>query len=55
MRRRALWIAGALAALAVALTTAEQREVARKRLARWNPLFAALMIAMLAFVLWPRS
>ncbi len=53
MRRRGLWIAGTLAALAVASTTAEQRAEARRRLARWNPLFIALIVAMLAFVFWP--
>jgi len=51
MSRRALWIAGAIAALSVASTTAEQRAEARRRLARWNPLFIALIIAMLAFVI----
>jgi len=53
MKRKALWIAGTLAAIAVASTTAEQREEARRRLARWNPLFIALIIIMLAFILWP--
>lgn len=53
MLRRGLWIAGTLAALAVASTTAEQRAEARRRLARWNPLFIALIVAMLAFVFWP--
>jgi len=51
MSRRAFWIAGTIAALAVASTNAEQRAEARRRLARWNPLFIALIIAMLAFVI----
>jgi hypothetical protein len=55
MRRRALWIAGTLAAIAVASTTAEERAEARRRFARWSPLFLALIIIMLAFVFWPRD
>jgi len=54
MRRRALWIAGTLAAMAVASTTPESRAEASRRLARWNPLFIGLTILMLAFVFWPR-
>ncbi|MFP5330027.1 MAG: hypothetical protein ACLGHC_07835 [Alphaproteobacteria bacterium] len=53
MSRRGFWIAGTIAALAVASANAEQRAEARRRLARWNPLFIALIIAMLAFVFWP--
>jgi hypothetical protein len=55
MRRRALWIAGTLAAIAFASTTAEDRAEARRRLARWNPLFLALIVIMLAFIFWPRN
>jgi len=55
MGRRALWIAGAIAALSVASTTAEERAEARRKFARWNPLFIALIFAMLAFVFWPRG
>jgi hypothetical protein len=55
MGRRALWIAGTIAALSVASTTAEQRAEARKRLARWNPLFIAMIIAGLAWIFWPRG
>jgi hypothetical protein len=54
MRRRALWITGSLAALAVASTTPESRAAARKRLARWNPLWWAIAIGLWAFILWPR-
>jgi hypothetical protein len=53
--RKAYWIAGTLAAIAVASSTPEGREEARKRLARWNPLFLALTVAMLAYVFWPRN
>ena len=55
MRKRAAWIAGSLVALAVASTTAEQRAEAKTRLARWNPLFLAITIACMAFMLWPWS
>ena len=53
MSRRALWIAGTIAALAVASTNAEQRAEARRRLARWKPLFIALTIGMLVLAFWP--
>jgi hypothetical protein len=35
-------------------TTSQQRAESRARLARWNPLFIAIIIAQLAFILWPR-
>jgi hypothetical protein len=55
MNRRTLFIAGTLAAIAVASSTPEGREEARRRLARWNPLFIALTVAMLACIFWPRG
>lgn len=42
MNRRTLFIAGTLAAIAVASTTPAQREEARERIARWNPLWISL-------------
>jgi hypothetical protein len=54
--RRAYWIAAAIAAAAVASTTSEGREEARRRLARWNPLFIALSLVMIgAVIFWPKS
>ena len=53
MKRKALWVAGTLAAIAVASTTAEEREEARRRLARWNPLFIAIIILGLVLIWWP--
>lgn len=55
MARRALWIAATIAAISVASTTAEDRAEASRRLARWNPLFIALIVIMLAFIFWPRG
>jgi hypothetical protein len=42
--RKTFWVAGTLAAIAVASSTAEGREQARERLARWNPLFITIDI-----------
>ena len=54
--RRAYWIAGAIAAAAVASTTSEGREAARRRLARWNPMFIVSALAIVAaLVFWPKS
>jgi len=39
----------------VAMTTKESRSEARRKFARWNPLFIAVLIAELAFIFWPRS
>ena len=35
-------------------TTPEQRAESRAKFARWNPLFIVIIIAGLAFMLWPR-
>ena len=53
-----LWIIGFVVALSVAsyfaTTTREQRAAAQARFdRRWNPVFLTLIIAMLAFILWP--
>jgi len=37
------------------MTTRESRAEARRKLARWNPLFIALIIVQLAFIFWPRG
>lgn len=39
--------------LSIMTTTKDQRAEARRNLARWNPLFLALLLIQLAFVLWP--
>jgi glucan phosphoethanolaminetransferase (alkaline phosphatase superfamily) len=36
-------------------TTSDERAEARRKFARWNPLFIALLIAQLAFIFWPRG
>ena len=48
--RKAFWVAGTLAAIAVASSTREGREEARQRLARWNPLFIAIDIVGLGIL-----
>lgn len=57
--RKTFWVAGTLAAIAVASSTKEGRDEASARLARWNPLFIALDIigfALLALMLFgPRA
>jgi len=55
MKRPTLWTAAAIAAIAAASSTREQREEARRRLARWNPLFIAMILGGLAFIFWPWS
>jgi NADH:ubiquinone oxidoreductase subunit 6 (subunit J) len=54
-----LVIVGAIVLLSIAsyflTTTAEQRAASRRRFARWNPLFIAILIAQLAFIFWPRN
>lgn len=50
----AIILIGMLGLVSCMLTTPEQRIAARQRLARWNPLFIGLILAQLAFILWPR-
>jgi hypothetical protein len=57
--RKTFWVAGTLAAIAVASSTKVGREEARERLARWNPLFILLDVVgfgLLALMLFgPRA
>jgi NADH:ubiquinone oxidoreductase subunit 6 (subunit J) len=39
--------------VSVAMTTRESRAEARRKFARWNPLFIAILIAELAVIFWP--
>jgi hypothetical protein len=48
-----LWIVGIVVIIAIASTTARSRSEAARRLARWNPLFIALIIAGLALIFYP--
>ena len=41
--------------VSVAMTTKESRAEARRKFARWNPLFIAVLVAELAFIFWPRG
>ena len=43
MSRRMWWAIGTVAALAVLSTTQQDRLEAKRRLARWNPLFFAIL------------
>jgi hypothetical protein len=52
-----LLVIGVILALSVisalATTTPEQRAESRRRFARWNPLFYALIVIGLGIMLWP--
>lgn len=50
----AIILFGMLGLVSCMLTTKDQRAEARRKLARWNPLFIVLIIVQLAFILWPR-
>lgn len=40
--------------ISVMSSTPEGRAEASAKLAHWNPLFAAILFAELAFIFWPR-
>jgi hypothetical protein len=42
-----------LGLVSVLTTTKESRAAASAKLAKWNPLFIAIIIAELAFIFWP--
>jgi hypothetical protein len=48
--RRAFWVAGTLAAIAVASSTKAGRDEASARIARWNPLWIAIDIVGLFII-----
>ena len=49
-----MWAIGGLFIIVSLLSTTPQgRAQARERLARWNPLFFAIIIAGLAIIFWP--
>jgi len=50
VNRRSLFIAGSLAAIAIASMTPAQRQEARERAARWNPLWIAIDIVGLFMI-----
>ena len=39
--------------VSVAMTTKRDRDEASRKLARWNPLFIAMIVGALALILWP--
>ena len=41
--------------VSVAMTTKQDRDEASRKLARWNPLFFAFIVAAWAYILWPRG
>ena len=53
-----LLIIGVVAVISVAsyfaTTTPEQRAESRRRFARWNPLWIAILIIELGVIFWPR-
>jgi hypothetical protein len=48
-----LVLMGMTAIVSLMMTTKETRLAARKRLARHNPVFIAIILVELAIVLWP--
>lgn len=49
----AIVLIGVLGLISCAMTTKEQRAESRRKLARWNPLFIAIIIVELVIVLYP--
>jgi cadmium resistance protein CadD (predicted permease) len=48
-----LWVVGAIVVLSLLSTTPASRAEARAKLARWNPLFIAILLIELGLIFYP--